>query len=861
MSKIWMICIWILVLVILGFMWWPSKEGFSLQEPTTFDALRNFFHYQFPAADAKTAIPVSMSPGVAALIPNMDASIFTPGFAEETQSLTRLLYDGRDPNLDEDAKCRAIAHPKYLTDNRAQQPAKQIAAGQGCGWWFVADPAIPSVGTFGTKPEAIVGKPPVVGRPMYPTSLPPGGRWIWDAAAAEQAETIKGCKAIATCSLLSGSTERCGFCPSKGYAVPVDEQGAVRYTQDDDGNCADASRIVTDPKGCHLLTVPPQDYSGDFDYDMNGNPIRNQKYFDLTNPQGLTIPDPCELIGGYLSKECRLRMCKELGHCQEGKGMHRIVGQEGNLSETDQVALFYVKKYGGLEIPPVFWLPVGKGTPLAKTDAEYLMERLYAIATSGPPSRGRSAALWFLNETPFNVCDFEEGDQEDFPLQCIQREFRKGGCQAAGFAYPNSTTLFKGMTYGAIRTQFRDLYDKMSDAKVVKNVREQDDAVKACLGIEMQRTTDETFERNPNPCREPGVEYWFTTIPTVGQRLLYARRITGELVTESGPLGAEFRKLLNAQAGVRGFTVRGYTDLSGTPTSLYFRAPVALSRFYSLWINGVQVLPQVGTGGAEFQASIPTYRRSEVEIRYEGTGADLGFGDPQLTLTPNTPLYLAQSPWKPLISLRASSAWVDENRYMEFASVATQTYGTRQGVALRGTYITSKPSRGIWFPAVRSIAAMYYLESADGQAPLWRFDQGTGGLGDTGMKLTVQEQRLVFTVQSGTSIFEVRSSETLGARNRWMHVGVVVGDQFVRSRLYLDGRDVTGSQPKATGVLNPDTESFSRLVLGGAGFQGAIGWFHVYDTALGSAEVARDKEYDNPLYSDKEAQGRTRQFA
>jgi hypothetical protein len=119
---------------------------------------------------------------------------------------------------------------------------------------------------------------------------------------------------------------------------------------------------------------------------------------------------------------------------------------------------------------------------------------------------------------------------------------------------------------------------------------------------------------------------------------------------------------------------------------------------------------------------------------------------------------------------------------------------------------------------------------------------------------------MVFTVKSGTSIFEIRSSATVGVANRWMHVGVVVGTPLSATVLYLDGKDVTvtGSTPLATGTLNPQTTAFQRVVLGGAGVEGKVGWFHVYERALGSADMGRDLAYDDPLYSDKDVSIRAR---
>jgi hypothetical protein len=840
-----------------------SEEGFQA-EPTTWDALKNFFHYQVGPVEKPTGIPIVMSPGVAQLLPHVDSAIETPGFPTKSLSLFSRLMDVRDPSATEDEKCRALPHPRLLQASRGSRTRAQISAGEGCGWWYVPDPTTPSVGAYGNGPTEVSGK---AAAPVDAALLPTGGRWIWDIDEANRLEEIKRCKTISTCKLLSAS-DGCGFCPSKGYSVPVTDQGAVKYTQDDEGNCGDAANIVLRAADCPNIVIPPQDYAGDFDYDLNGNPIRNEKYNQLMNPQGIPIRDPCELENGRLTKLCRLTLCKELGRCKEGKGLHRIIGADGKLTDTDRVALFYLKKDRGIDLPDALWLPIDASGArlLSKADASDMMERLYTAASSGPPTRGRAAALWFLNETPFNLCDYQDSDQDTFPLQCIQREFRKAGCQASGSRYPQSVGAFNDMTYGQIRTQFRDLYAQMQDTKVVKNVREQDEAVQRCLGIEIDRAMDETYETNPNLCREQGLEYWFTTIPTRGQRLLYARYVLqdeSQLVTDKSARGAELKNALNAKGSVRGYTARTYADLAGTNVTLTLTVPREVVNFYGLWVNQRQILAQSGTIGTTYTVALPTYQRSEIEVRYEGTGTDLSLGAPVLTTSPRTPLYLAQSWWKPFVSLRATKqGFLDENRFLQLesaTSIKVQQQGTRWGTPITGLSLKSTNGRGMWYSMVQTITMMLYWSAMSESAVLWKLDQGDGGLRDTVAKLSIIGNRLVFTVQSGTSIFEIRSTTTIGTANRWMHVVIVLGAPLSKTMIYLDGKDVTSRTPVSTGTLNPQTTAFQRVVLGGVGVEGLVGWFHVYERALGSAEVGRDLAYDDPLYSDKEYTQRVRQ--
>lgn len=879
-------------------------EGFQPAEPSTWDALRDFFHYQVSPVEDPDGIPIAVGPGTADLIAQVDRGIETPDWGSasaKSQSLAKHFYDPRGRDATEDEKCRSLGNPRQLASSRAQRPKSQIAEESGCGWWFVADPETPSVAAFGYGPNTT--RATETGEHAQGAAreavLPTGGRWIWDIAAATQAEDVKRCKRIKTCSLISGEESvDCGFCGAKGYAVPVKAgTNELLYPTDPDGNCGDAANIIVDARKCKDITIQPRYYSGDYNYDMNGNPIRDELYERIKNPKGITEGDPCVLENGRLTKACRLLMCEELAKCTKDKGLHRII-QSGVLTETDHIAVYFVSKRGAVDLTEALWAPMEAThvPPLSKADAAALMQKLYTTATSGPPSQMRGAALWLLNETPFNPCDFNDGDMpmkagDTFPLECVQREFRKAGCQAAGAGYPTSTTdlkAFEGMSYGAIRTQFRDLYARMNRLDDFKTVRQQDETIKQCLGVEVQRAADTTLEENPNVCRERGIEYWFTTIPTVGSRILYAQRLVREeplmLVGEeavseeagkpAAGMGTVFMDLLNKRGGNRGWTARTYVEVQKEALMATLTVPTDVAAFYGFWVNRQQINPQTGTPHI-FRAYLHPYTRNELEVRFEGAGSSaLHFGTPRLSFASTSgvagaigatafpPLYLAQSAWKPVISLRAfKDGLKDENHFLQLdtASSALAMAPERMGGAaaarwaapLKGLSIKSLQVRGIWMDAVGTVATMLYLSALPtGQATLWRLDQGNGGSADTIMSLQcLNNGTLVWTVQSGTSLFQVRSKSVL--KTGWNHIAIVVGNPLSATRIYLQGVDTTAAlaDGTATGTLYPEQTAFTRVVLGGPGIEGGLAWFHIYGTTLSAAQIGRDLNYDNPKYS------------
>ena len=833
--------LWIIVLIVLCSIWFfidDPKEGF-LTEPTAWDALRNFFHYQVSPVENPAGIPIA-SPGLDAL--GLDSAVETPGFS------TRLfpsLMDTRDPNATEDEKCRAIGHPRLLAASRATRTNDQVGKEMGCGWWFFSDK--PSVSAYGYGPNSTELK----NQPMYPANLPSGGTWIWDVDRAVQEEEIKRCKAIETCSLISGA-DGCGYCTNRQHAVPVKADGTVKYPSKPVDNIMDGSCTTTpvSAKNCADIVITPRDFTGDFDYDINGNPIRNDLYNRVRNPQGLVIQDPCVLENGRITKECRLRMCLELAQCTYAKGLHRMIN-DGVLNDTDKLALYYVKRKGGLDIPASVWEPIYSApsgnssevaapapTPsaLSKGDAEYIMQRLYALATSGPPSTQRSAALWLLNETPFNDCDFEDAYAGPYPLLCVQREFRKAGCQASGTAYPSNTDIsgYNTMRFSDIKMQFRQMYEGMN--KDVKNVREQDETIQKCLGIDVRRAADEIYLENPNMCREIGVEFWYTTIPTQGRRILYARSVEKALDISG--------TLLNLRGGVRGFTARTYVELSGTPVSVTLDAGAG----YSFWVNREQVLAITGNPN-KYQVNLVPYTRSEIEVRFEGSGI-LNPGKPVLTLNPNMPFYLAQSAWKPFVSVIArKDGFGDDNHFLQLEGVRpTRKYEGRYGIPIDGVSVKSVATRGIWMPAMRTVGCMVYWSGFTGQANVWRMDQGTGSTAETIASLQIIDNKPVFTIVSGTSSFRLQSI-ALSNPNKWLHIAVVFGPTLGSTKLYINGVD-SSTQPVATGILDLGATAFTRTVLGGPGFAGGYGWFHIYDRDFTPSQLQREVRYDDPSLSD-----------
>jgi hypothetical protein len=234
------------------------------------------------------------------------------------------------------------------------------------------------------------------------------------------------------------------------------------------------------------------------------------------------------------------------------------------------------------------------------------------------------------------------------------------------------------------------------------------------------------------------------------------------------------------------------------------------------------------------------------------------------TLTPNTPQYLAQSAWKPVVSVQArKEGFADDNRFLQFQSPLPETVQpvprARWAVPIDGRSLISTPERGLWMTAARTITCMVWWSGFTGEATLWRLDQGNGGTGDTVLAARVIGQRVVVSVTSGTSVFSMESTAQLSNPNSWLHVAVVVGARLVDTKIYINSMNrtpVTGTAGTtsitANGTIETTATQFTRTVLGGPGFAGSLGWFHIYTTALTEQQIQRDELYDDPRQSEVE---------
>jgi hypothetical protein len=112
----------------------------------------------------------------------------------------------------------------------------------------------------------------------------------------------------------------------------------------------------------------------------------------------------------------------------------------------------------------------------------------YAAALAVPLTdnvqRIRGAAKLLVNgDLSFDPCAISPSSTNPVPLVCLQREFRKAGCQAAGLLYPTAANSIQyvGKSFGNIQNTFQLLHTKMDSAT---DREKQFPAVANCLGVQ-----------------------------------------------------------------------------------------------------------------------------------------------------------------------------------------------------------------------------------------------------------------------------------------------------------------------------------------------------------------------------------------
>lgn len=879
-------------LLVVLWEWRPTAEGFS-DTPSQSSPLEdwiNYFHYRLgtpnkyrddtnmteSAAKNRKEIPIDPS------IPLnfLNDALATPmgGGSAKDNDVSRYFFHMDTGELTTaDKQCRQLPHPRNIGPRSGGDP-ETVA---GCGWWYVEDPNTASTGAFGrqTGPDA------------PNTTLPVGGRWVWDTAEATKLESIKRCRRIRTCDSIAATAGECGFCTESNRGVPVTATGTVAYPTDPYGSCG--STPVTDTAKCQSIKYNLVVDRYDFNYDANGNVVdgKDTSLMRLIERDGMgRATSVCDAdSAGRISRDCLKGLATDAGLLPTGAVLRMIeAGAIDANNESDTVAIQYLQQNSGVAGLAQLQTIVAQRT-VKPANAATMFREIAALENSAANELVRDAAKWLVRGTPFDVCKFRDRDVGPFPLRCIQREFRKAGCQASGAAYPSAAAAaapsFAGLTMGAIRSQFRDLFLKMTNSSPT-DLREQDDAVKACLGIQLQREAETVWTPGPNTCRDPGIEYFlFEYGPPPAQGPAPSRAPAPASAPGSPPsiapyvLGTplpsdtcptpdvqptligyyvhEKAQLVSSQTaseavaniiGIlstvpnthrRGYLARCIIEVGDVPNTLL---TVRANAKHSLRVNGVDAPLNRAIRLQQRQRNLVELQFIDITNKFETPLLEVQRGGTAVF----GPL-LNQSIWKPMISIGMTNNRLNDlNGILCFPPTTTTDLG--QAVVNRDLK---------WrLPTIAAITMHFTLTRlpATGNNTLFRFDAGTEGASEQCLKVTIENGGfLVVTLTTTRGAFQTRTKRALTTANvgsAVQHVAIVPDARA--TQIYLNGEDITDMQTIQTPIRDGAAAAqivFSRLKIGTTA-GATLRRFNIYNRALSAPQVVRDRRMDDPTLSE-----------
>jgi len=802
------------------------------------------------------------------------------------------------PGLEtQDLQCSNVSEPKLLPPHKNSHSA-------GCGWWYVDDPSVPSVGAYGTTSG------PFRNKKLKKTA--PGGVWIWDLAVAQKKEDIKRCRKVKSCELSDMVPGKCGFCTTSLTGVPIDSRGNSMYK--DDPNLSCDGKIVTNPSACPKPTPPRADPS---------NPAPVQRVVGTCDPNPAT---------GKLSNAC-LKLLAEGAGCTENSVIMNILSGDssgyfapgGANRYKFVIATQTIKSDTSLASPDQFF---GIGV-CSRSEALGYYNSIVKTAASGPTPKSRAAAAFLAYGKDFDECAAESNHTGPFNIHCLEKVAREAGCQPDGTDYPveevkrqapNTVPKFCGlygkpssdggtrlytkedcnnlngewhnngecykrsggnyswecrdlnkmtttaqstknkydiMTWGNVLRYFSDLYQNMhsSDPKVVM------DASKKCLGIQIAQPEVECGDVK-------GISHYFYKwdydygvasgkIPT---SLYYGRMQKDKFVeiSNNGPY-------TNFNIGVDRIHMRVKGSIKNTGNATATKIWVQADDGIAVRINDNVVLQKfVDQGPTSYETPIFTLNdSSETPFEMDWYNNNGGY-------TFSTRLWVNDKfipiPSNVLVQLQPSgypiARWdfyegIVEDRCKTLNSQVvgnlpyTKVDGKKCILFTDKNYI--QITNGIAVSAFRSITMMVYVRSGPANySRFWEFNNSK--LGDSGNWC----QDSLFGTASpnnsdGSGFFcklncNSGPSQWSGPNNfttgKWYHMVWTIDSSGKVFEHYLDGIKVT-SMVDQSGILANNTKTYKNMyIMNGVEMFSkdmAVAWFRIYDYTLTANEIRADR--------------------
>jgi hypothetical protein len=381
---------------------------------------------------------------------------------------------GRDSDIQQrDAACRITPYPGLAM--------RSSDARTGCGWWYVADPATPSSGAFGTRRG-----------PMNPhlDREVGAGRWIWDPQEAQEYELLKQARSVQTCADIGYSKYgSMGWCASTGRAIPLDNTGAPLYPRAPGGDCA-PDQIITTPSMCSTATAT-----------TTGS---------VSQPAG--ISGTCTpAANGTVSPAC-LQMavqqsCPATGVLSQSLGGSAYAGSSTAFNN----AYAYYSQNGGFSLPA--GLIAGGATSFDEVASGAAMLKS-AMTRSDVPMAVRAAAANLCTGAAFDPCSFVQGtDRPPFQRACITQ-----AALAAGWSPQGS--LLQDSAFDSFWNKLGSWQDVLNTIAATKQNADQTGRVSAAdQATAIQQVYGISVKYPKQGCNNNGVYLYRYFFPTWDQKL------------------------------------------------------------------------------------------------------------------------------------------------------------------------------------------------------------------------------------------------------------------------------------------------------------------------------------------------------
>jgi hypothetical protein len=813
----------ILILVIL--MFWLNKrvqkekvEGFGIFRDLTNEftsVQRSYFHDQ-----ANKEILVNPNVNLSGVtnafkqgdmyLPTSPDRDFGVYFREDDNSFTK-----RDYEL-----CRGVQHPKNL-----KRPPKATI---GCSWWFVEDPGRRSTGALGTTRGPL---DPNLGRDY------PGGRWVWSLSEAMKLEDIKRCKGVKTCEAINadGIFGDCAYCPELGHAIPVDSSGKPKYP-DSDEVCGEA--LIQNADSCPKASAMLEESGVVIETEGVADPRTGETIQLLSVPvKNLCDPDD----RGFLTKDCLVSLATSVGMSPAGVVIKRLKGELFDHGLYN-AAKDFVRGGAGIIV---------NESPMDRDTASSLYSRIVQAMNNSSHKVREAAKFLAIGNANFDICYNEDNEVGPFAADCLQREFRKAGCQLSGKAAPSETnkSILDGMTWKDVKNSYAKLFQqtRSKDSKI------QDKAVQDCIGTMFHRPKADV-------CDEQGIEYRVYT----SNYFYVGRYISKDGLVPESPLQFATNEAnpvldLARKAGPNAH-IRMITCVSvRSPSSLDLQGIVQKGR-YTVTVETVdsnkrkltqeitpyQRIPHVSDirlEGAMFSIPLQPKVRTKIDILYRMPKA-IGLLSKSEFIKNNLPMFQLEKP-----------SWAPFTAYDFFKGSKFGLHGNEQIVTMGGKRCLSLNQTPVTLPGIQSdkiqsIAWMSMLSELGGWPTAFAYNF-VAGTGEFPVKLhfgaafgkDVEELQMGIYLNNGQIYgkYQVAGASPVG---KWTHYAIVIHGDRTGFDMYINGKKVH----TVRGAPIQDVRMLNNGMLGGNGFKGGVAWFHVYDYPLTPQEVLRDMNSENPDY-------------